>query len=179
VLAVWGGAWLIGFGVLCPAWPGGLRPWLSRSAAAVFVAVLFAAAIVFSTGRGLWRQRGLTGPSHRTSVLYVYSWVAGLAGQRAVNLRLAHDGLPAHLRPLLWSGSSPLVIGLLLLAGGLLWDDRVQGGLGVWTLIIGAASVFAGVPGNFAVLAVAGGGGLLLASATCRRTRSQRDSLGR
>jgi len=34
----------------------------------------------------------------------------------------------------------------------------------VLMLVSGAASVFAGVPGNFAVVALAGGGGLLLAA---------------
>jgi hypothetical protein len=35
----------------------------------------------------------------------------------------------------------------------------------MWMLIVGAASVFAGAPGNFAVLSLAGGGGFLAAAA--------------
>jgi hypothetical protein len=37
--------------------------------------------------------------------------------------------------------------------------------VGVWMLLVGAASVFAGAPANFAVLALAGGGGFLVAAA--------------
>jgi len=66
---------------------------------------------------------------------------------------------------LLWSGSALLVVGLLYLAAGIIWTDGVQYGLGVWILLTGAASVSAGVPGNFAVVSLAGGGGLVLAAA--------------
>lgn len=52
----------------------------------------------------------------------------------------------------------------MYLAGGMLWRDRGQFALGVWMLIAGAGSAFAGVPGNFLVLALAGGGGMLLQS---------------
>jgi hypothetical protein len=45
-----------------------------------------------------------------------------------------------------------------------LFQDRFQYGLGLWMLVSAATSVFAGVPGNFAVVALAGGGGLLLAA---------------
>jgi hypothetical protein len=59
-------------------------------------------------------------------------------------------------------GKLPAAGRVLYHAGGALWQDRFQYGLGVWMLVTGAGSVLAGVPGNFAVLALAGGGGLLL-----------------
>ena len=65
---------------------------------------------------------------------------------------------------LLWSGSALLLVGVLYLAGGALFQDRFQYGLGLWMLVSGAASVYAGVPGNFAVVSLAGGGGLFLAA---------------
>jgi len=73
-------------------------------------------------------------------------------------------GLPADAVTLLWSGSAVVLVGVLYLAGGALWQDRFQYGLGVWMLLTGAGSVWAGVPGNYAVLSLAGGGGLLLAA---------------
>lgn len=45
-----------------------------------------------------------------------------------------------------------------------LFRDPVHYGLGIWMLAVAASSVFAGVPGNFAVLALAGGGGFLVAA---------------
>lgn len=50
----------------------------------------------------------------------------------------------------------------------MLWREPVQYALGVWMLVAGAGSVFAGVPGNFLVLALAGGGGFLVLAAYYR-----------
>jgi hypothetical protein len=100
--------------------------------------------------------------------MYGWSWLLAFAGLFAIDLALGQHGLPSHLAPLLWTGSSLLVVGLLYLAGGMLWCDRLQYGLGVWVLVTGAASVAAGVPDNFAVLSLAGGGGFLIAAAIAR-----------
>ena len=45
--------------------------------------------------------------------------------------------------------------------GGALWGSWVMYGVGLWTLLGAAASVYAGVPGNYLVLSLAGGGGFL------------------
>lgn len=169
VFAVWGVAWLLGFGVLYMSWPGGLGPLWSRSVAGVLAAVLLCAAMAFSLARGFRRGRGVVGPSRSVSMMYGASWLLGLGGVWTIDLTLANDGLPVRLKPLLWSGSSLLVVGVLWLAGGMVWHNRVQYALGVWTLMIGAASVLAGVPANFAVLSLAGGGGLLVAAAVMAR----------
>jgi hypothetical protein len=178
ILAMWGLAWLAGFGAFYLASPKGPGPLLPTWAAAVVLVVLFAAAVAVSVGQGVWRSRGVEGPSRLAGALYGWSWLLAFAGLYAVNLGLIHQGLPSGLAPLMWSGTSLLVVGLLYMAGGMLWRDRVQYGLGVWTLITGAASVSAGVPDNFAVLSLAGGGGFLvaasLAHARSRRTRRAR-----
>ena len=44
------------------------------------------------------------------------------------------------------------------------FKDRFQYGFGMWMLMSGACSVFADVPGNFAVVSLAGGGGPFLAA---------------
>src|SRR6201991_2309959 len=72
--------------------------------------------------------------------------------------------LGPHTISLLWSGTSLLLTGTLSLAGGMLWQDRLQYGFGVWIIVSGGASVLVGVPGNFLVLCLAGGGGFLVAS---------------
>ncbi len=145
-----------------PEGPGPLVPtWAART----ILGVLFAVAVVVSVGEGVWRRRGVEGPSRMVGAMYGWSWALGLAALLAVNVALAHQGLPSGLRPLVWSGSSSLVVGSLYLATGIVRRDRVQYGLGAWTLIVGAASVSAGAPANFAVLSLAGGGGFLVAAA--------------
>jgi len=53
---------------------------------------------------------------------------------------------------------------VLYLAGGAIWRDRFQYGMGVWIILAAAASPFVGVPANYLVLAFGGGGGLLAAA---------------
>ncbi len=165
ILGMWGLAWLGGFGAFYLASPEGPGPYMPSWAAGVILGVAFTAAVAVSVSQGIWRGRGVEGPSRQTSAMYGWSWLLAFAGLYGVNLGLIHQGLPSDLQPLLWSGSSLVVVGLLYLAGGMLWADRVQYGLGAWTLITGAASVSAGVPANFAVLSLAGGGGFLVAAA--------------
>lgn len=165
ILGAWGVAWLAGFGAVYLASARGPGPFLPTWAAGMVLGVLFAVAVVVSVGEGVRRRRGLEGPSRTISAMYGWSWALALAALFAVNIGLIHEGLPTDLRPLMWSGSSLLVVGSLYLAIGIVRTDRVQYGLGAWTLIVGAASVSAGAPANFAVLSLAGGGGFLGAAA--------------
>ena len=55
-----------------------------------------------------------------------------------------------------------LVVGLLYLAGGALWNHVPQYVVGVWVLISAVVSVLVGYPANFLVLALLGGGFIVL-----------------
>ncbi|MGC2190849.1 MAG: hypothetical protein WA751_00755 [Candidatus Dormiibacterota bacterium] len=173
ILGAWGVAWMVGFGAIYLATQGWLGAVMPPWAVGVIAAILFAAATVVSFGEQVRRGRGVQGPSRRIAAMYGWSWLLAFVGVFALDLALEHQGLPVDLAPLLWTGSSLVAVGLLYLAGGLLWDDRLQYGLGVWVLVTGAGSVAAGVPGNYLVLSLAGGGGFLVA-ATVSRIRGWR-----
>jgi len=158
----WGVAYLFGFGAIFLTYPTALPIRLAGWAAAVVTAILFASAVVITAVTGARAGRGLRGPSQAAGIMYGWSWTLGFSALTAVNLGVTRLGLPDEAVTLLWSGSSLLLVGVLYLGGGALFQDRFQYGLGVWMLVSGACSVFAGVPGNFAVVALAGGGGLLL-----------------
>ena len=160
----WGVAYLLGFGAIFLTYPTPLPIRLAGWPAAVITAVLFASAVVITAVTGARAGRGLRGPSQAAGVMYGWSWTLGFSALAAVNLGVTRLGLPDEAVTLLWSGSSLLLVGVLYLGGGALFQDRFQYGLGVWMLVSGACSVFAGVPGNFAVVSLAGGGGLLLAA---------------
>jgi hypothetical protein len=172
----WGAAYLLGFGSVFLTYPSAAPLRLPGGVAAVITGVLFAAAIVVSVVNGTRAGRGVRGPSRMVGAMYGWSWTLGFSALAAVNIGVTRRGLPADAATLLWSGSALLLVGVLYLAGGALWQDRFQYGLGVWMLLSGAGSVFAGVPGNFAVVALAGGGGLLLAAGyfALRRPRPRR-----
>jgi hypothetical protein len=160
----WGAAYLLGFGSIFLTYPTAL-PWrLPGAVAAVVTGLLFVAATVLSVVTGVRAGRGLRGPSQAAGAMYGWSWTLGFCALTAVNIGVTRLGLPDDAVTLLWSGSSLLLVGVLYLAAGALWQDRFQYGLGVWMLVSGAGSVLAGVPGNFAVVSLAGGGGLLLAA---------------
>jgi hypothetical protein len=158
----WGAAYLLGFGSVFLTYPTAVPLRLPGGVAAVITGVLFAAAVVVSVVNGTRAGRGVRGPSRMVGAMYGWSWTLGFCGLAAVNIGVTRRGVPADAATLLWSGSALLLVGVLYLAGGALWQDRFQYGLGVWMLVTGAGSVLAGVPGNFAVLSLAGGGGLLL-----------------
>lgn len=160
----WGLAYLLGFGAIFLTYPTAVPVRLTAGVAAVITAVLFLSAVVTTAVTGARAGRGLRGPSQAAGAMYGWSWTLGFGALTAVNLGVTRLGLPDEAVTLLWSGSSLLLVGVLYLGGGALFQDRFQYGLGVWMLASGAGSVFAGVPGNFAVVSLAGGGGLLLAA---------------
>ena len=158
----WGAAYLLGFGSVFLTYPTAVPLRMPGGVAAVITGVLFATAVVVSVLTGTRAGRGVRGPSRIVGAMYGWSWTLGFTALAAVNIGVTRLGLPADAVTLLWSGSALVLVGVLYLAGGALWQDRFQYGLGVWMLVTGAGSVLAGLPGNFAVLALAGGGGLLL-----------------
>ena len=160
----WGVAYLLGFGAIFLTYPTAVAVRLPVALAVAFTAVLFVSAGVITAVTGVRAGRGLRGPSQAAGAMYGWSWALGFCVLGVVNSGVTRLGLPDDAVTLLWSGSSLLLVGVLYLGGGALFQDRFQYGLGVWMLVTGAGSVFAGVPGNFAVVALAGGGGLLLAA---------------
>lgn len=172
--ATWGVAWTLGFTgmaltaadqVAIPDWAGGTT----------FAALMVAAMVI--TGVHITRAtRGIRGVSSEVGAMYGWSWALGFATLTAINSSLIGRGLTEEQIAILWPASALLIVGVLYLAGGALWRDRFQFGLGVWVLLTDAVSVFAGVPGNYVVLAIAGGGGFLVAAvwfAVLRRRAAQ------
>jgi len=164
MLASWGIAWTLGFGAFYFASSSARGHFLPLWAAAVILGSLSAVAVAGVVAQLARRGRGVQGPSRTVGAAYGWSWPLAIAGVCTLNIGLSTHGLPASLAPLLWPGSSAVVVGVLYLAGGMLFSDRVQYGLGAWTLAVGAGSALAGWPANFAVLALAGGGGFLAAA---------------
>ena len=168
-----GAAWLIGFGVAYLAFgPGKADPAVAWTAAAV-IAVANAIAAAAGLGQTMRRGRGIEGRSWDAMRMYLWAWPVAFAGGYAADAGLQYQGLPERLVPLLWPGTAAGVCGLMYLAGGLFFRDKIHYALGAWILLVTAASMFAGVPGNFAVLALAGSAGFLVATWRYARIREQ------
>lgn len=169
--AAWGLAWALGFSAMAltaadllaaPNWFAG-----------TFFAALMVTAMVV-TGVHIGRAtRGVRGVASEVGAMYGWSWALGFGALTAINSSLIGRGLTEEQIAILWPASALLIVGVLYLAGGALWRDRFQFGLGVWVLLTDAVSVFAGVPGNYVVLAIAGGGGFLVAAGWFAALRSR------
>ncbi len=158
---VWGAAWLVGFGTfyLVAARIVGVPIWV---AGLVFFGVLTAAGAI--TGVHITgRVRGVRGHS-QSGAMHGIAWLVGLAALAPFLVGTVQLGMSVPAQAALFAGAFPFLVGVLYLAGGALWQDRLQYGMGVWIILAAAVSPFVGVPGNYLVLALAGGGGLLVAT---------------
>jgi hypothetical protein len=158
----WGLAYLLGFG----GWYLALRGVVPAALAGVLLGVLGAIALVLPIVLGVRASRGMRGPSRTVGVMYGSAWGLAFAANSVVQSALQRQLAPSwEVSSLMWASSSLMVTGLMYLAGAMLWRDGSQYLLGAWMLASAAGSVLAGVPGNFLVLAFAGGGGMLVLAA--------------
>jgi hypothetical protein len=154
----WGLGYLVGFGGVWLA----IRGVLPDGVITVLLVVASVVPMISTTATLARSSRGVSGPSRRVGMLYGGAWVLGFAALVVINVRIGTLGVPGPTLSLIWSGSALLLVGLLYLAGGALWNHVPQYVLGVWTLATAVATVVVGYPTNFAVLALAGGGGFVV-----------------
>lgn len=154
---IWAVAWFVGFGCAYLAYGSGrvIPGWLGPTVAATVLVAAVVASILYAARI----NSGISGPSRTSSAMYGWSWMLSFVCLTAVNIALGSRGLTAATITLLWSASTLLLVGVLQLAGGAIWRDRTQFAIGVWTMVCATGAVLAGVPGNFLVQALAGGGG--------------------
>jgi hypothetical protein len=159
-------AWLAGFGVTYFTYSHGTgrAPHVPPWAALTVIAVVNAISLMAGLGQTLRRGRGIEGRSAGAMRMYLWAWPLAFGGVFAADAGLQYQGLPVQLAELLWPASAAVVTGVMCLTGGLFFRDKIHYSVGAWLLIVAAASMFAGVPGNFAVLALAGGAGFGIAT---------------
>jgi hypothetical protein len=160
----WGFAWLLGFGLFFLRYgPDGrvfvdLPEWLPLIA---LTALIFAAGAVTGVA-GAHSSRQLAGPSTRQSLMYGLTWALGFSGLAVVFTQL-NGVLPEDRLGLLWAGGMVALTGALHMAGGTIWNDRNLFFLGAWTSVVNVIGVLAGPGWQSLILAIAGGGGMIVA----------------
>ncbi|SCE84141.1 hypothetical protein GA0070607_2228 [Micromonospora coriariae] len=171
----WGVAWLIGFGLFFLRFaPDGrvlvrLPDWLPLTA--LFVLLLAAGAVQAVAGARAYGQ--VTGDSARRGLWYSCAWGLGSVSVYAALGRVS-EHLPHDLAGLLWSATAVGLTGALHMAGGAIWLDRDLFRLGIWISVINLAGAFAGPGWHALVVAVAGGGGILVAGTVARLRQRHR-----
>lgn len=161
IFGVWGAAWLLGLLAMWTAAEGRM----SFLVAGPVFGVLIAGAIVVTIVHTARRTAGVRGVSSQTGARYGWAWFLAFVALFAIMNGVMRIGVPDEVVGLLWTVLSGLIVGVLYLAGGALWQDPLQYRLGVWILVSSAIGALAGYPGVYLVMAVGGGGGFLVAAA--------------
>lgn len=124
----------------------------------------FAVGTVCATRAALRAQRGAAEPDVLTGQLLGLSWAVGFGALFvAITGLTTTAGLP-ELQTVLWPAGSGLVVGLLYLGEGAARRNVLHYCLGAWLALISTAALFVGLPGFFAILALAGGGAYAVAT---------------
>lgn len=165
----WGFAWLIGFTVYFLRFgPGGrvfvaLPEWLPL---VVLLALMMAAGIVTGVA-GARAGRWVAGPSSRQGALYGITWSVAFCSLAFVLGRVS-EFLPGAELNLLWAGAMVALTGALHMAGGAMFEDRNLFALGAFVSVVNVAGVIIGPGWHSLILAVAGGGGMIVAGVVAR-----------
>ncbi|MEV4626566.1 transporter [Micromonospora sp. NPDC049523] len=159
----WGIAWLVGFGLFFLRFGPddrvfvNLPEWLPLTA----LFVLLGAAGILSAITGARSYGQITGDSARRGQWYGVAWLLGFVSYGIILGRVT-DQQPDDLARLLWAAAAVGLTGVLHVAGGAIWLDRNLFRLGIWLSAINIVGVYAGPGWHALIVALAGGGGMLI-----------------
>ncbi len=126
----------------------------------------FFACLITGIGLSIWIgsrfARGLRGVGARQGLLYGLSWWLAFLGVAGVSSRLSQMGVEGDDMGLLINGVSMLLVGVLFMAGGVVWSDRTQFTIGAAVCGATTIALVAGLPVYYWVMSVLVGGGLFL-----------------
>lgn len=163
IFGAWAISWLVGFLLL---WKSSTRTgalWTQPTAAAYGVfAALMAASVAFSIVHTVRRSAGTRGPSARVGALYGWSWTIGFLAMTLIMNGLSRAGASDQMLALAANALVCVIVGLLYLAGALVFGETSMYALGVWILVVAGAATIVGLPTSNLVMALAGGGGFLI-----------------
>ena len=161
LFSIWGGVWIIAFlGLYFVLAPQG-SPLLPAAVGIGIAAAAFLIAIVISAVHSAKRGSGTKGPSMAQGAIYGNTFSLGMIITALLGWRLHAEGLSTMGMVTFALSSLCLVIGVLVVAGSLLFNDRTQLIFGAWILAIALLSLAAPAPLNL-LAGVLGGLGFIV-----------------
>ncbi|MEZ0446253.1 hypothetical protein [Cellulomonas sp. ICMP 17802] len=158
LFGIWGLVWLVGYGAMWWTARDDSTPSVAAAVVAIGGGLLALLVTIVHIAR---RTRGIVGGSARQGAMFGWAWAIGFVAQSMIVGGLGQAGASGEVIALAANAIAALVVGLLYLAGGILWRATGMYVLGGWIALVGASAALAGLPGSYLVMALAGGGGML------------------
>ncbi len=175
LFGAWGLAWGIGYLAM---WftardtgsPAGWAGWV--------LAGCIVGAMVFTIVHSVTRTAGTRGASARIGALYGWTWFLAFTAYAVMLGAMGDAGASREVLAIAANGFACLIVGLMYIAGGLLFEENRMAAAGGWMLVTAVLAAFAGMPNTYLVMAVAGGGGFLVMVVVEQVYRTRRRSPG-
>lgn len=168
LFAVWGLAYLVGFGALALD-PSATTVYSWRIV--VFGCAMFAG-IATSFGLGARFGSGVRGPSRSAGLMIGLTWLLVFASSGFISRAIFESDIAPKKAFMIVAGISVLLVGALYTAFGAMSNDVPFFLLGVWFLVVDGVAMLVGTPTYLTIMALLGGGGFLVGAAVTKFTRS-------
>lgn len=162
LFSLWGGAWVIAFIAVFLTFAPVAAPLLPRFLGFGIGVFAFVLAIVISAVHSAKRGSGTKGPSMVEGAIYGNTFTLGIIFAGLLGWRLHAAGLDSMGLLTFALGALCLVVGVLVIAGSLIFNDRTHLIFGAWILVIGMLSLAVPAPYNLLAGAVGGLGLMVL-----------------
>jgi hypothetical protein len=96
-------------------------------------------------------------------MLYGWAWTVSLIAAFGLSIRVHASGVESPASGLLVNGIFVLVVAVLFMAGGAIWEDWAQFVIGVLVSVMLTVALIAGLPAYYWIMSLGIGGLLLLA----------------
>lgn len=174
MFGAWGVAWLVGYLAM---WTAARETGLPTAWAGWVLAGCILGAVALTVVHSATRTAGLRGASSRTGAMYGWTWFLGFLAYSTVLGAIGDAGASLEVQATAANGFACIIVGLMYIAGGLLFRETRMYAAGAWMLVTAAVAAFAGMPHTYLVMALAGGGGFLAMVVVEQVVRARRRSL--
>ncbi|WP_423462670.1 hypothetical protein ACO229_20910 [Promicromonospora sp. MS192] len=175
LFGAWGLAWLVGYLAM---WTTARETGTPAGWAGWVLAGCIVGAMVFTIVHSITRTSGTRGASARIGALYGWTWFLAFMAFGVMLGAMGDAGASPEVMAVAANGFACLIVGLMYIAGGLLFGAPSMAAAGGWMLVAAVLAAFAGMPDTYLVMAVAGGGGFLAMAVVEHVFRVRRRSPG-
>jgi hypothetical protein len=157
---LWGVVWLFGYGAL---WFGARTTGRPPAWAFIVFFGLVITGYVICAVVGSRRGGDVVGPSALAGALYGWSWMVAFGvGMSTAGIIVSNYGLSDQATGVLFNAMTAILAGTLFMAGGAIFKEPAMFAFGAVLGVLAPVSALIGVPAGYLLMALVGGGLLLV-----------------